>query len=310
MATKKFDISSPVFHDEDAARQHLEALLWPDGAACPRCGVMGDRVTKLAGQSTRPGVYKCKDCRKPFSVTVGTIMERSHIPLTKWLAATYFMMTAKKSMSAKNLQRLIGTSYEAAWFLFHRLRECSAGTGSGPLGGSNKVVEADETYIGGKAKNKAFGPPPKKQAVFALVERDGNARSFHVANVNSKTLRPIIVKNASRKSALMTDESPIYPKIGDEFASHGTVNHSADEYVRHGGYMHTNTVESFFALLKRGVYGQFHSVSEAHLHRYLTEFDFRHNHRHLSDAERADALLRGAKGKRLLYRQPDQAMNS
>ena len=309
MATSKFAISNPMFHDEGRAREHLEALLWPNGPVCPRCGVMGTRITKLAGQSTRPGVYKCKDCRKPFSVTVGTIMERSHIPLTKWLMATYFMMTAKKSMSAKNLQRLIGTSYEAAWFLFHRLRECPKGSNTGPLGGANKVVEADETYVGGKAKNKAFGPPPKKQAVFSLIEREGNVRSFHVANVNSKTLRPIIVRNASRKSALMTDESLVYPKIGDEFASHGTVNHSADEYVRHGGYMHTNTVESFFALLKRGMYGQFHSVSEAHLHRYLTEFDFRHNNRHLSDAERADELLRGAKGKRLLYRQPDQAAN-
>jgi transposase-like protein len=309
----KIDLTNPIFHDDDAARAHLETVLWPEGPVCPRCGVMGDRITKLQGKSTRPGVYKCKDCRKPFSVTVGTVMERSHIPLAKWVMATYFMMTAKKSMSAMNLQRLIGTSYEAAWFLFHRLRACSVTSDPGPLGGENKVVEGDETYIGGKEGNKHKSKrggkrgPVGKQAVFSLVERGGDVRSFHVANVNAKTLRPIIVKNASRKSFFMTDESPVYPKVGDEFAGHGTVNHSAEEYVRLGGFMHTNTVEGFFALLKRGVFGQFHNISEAHLHRYLAEFDFRHNHRDLTDAERADELIKGAAGKRLTYRQPDQA---
>ncbi len=180
---------------------------------------------------------------------------------------------------------------------------------AGPLGGANKVVEADETYVGGKAKNKAFGPPPKKHAVFALVEREGEVRSFHVTNVNSKTLRPLIVKTASRKSYLMTDESTVYPKIGQEFAGHGTVNHSAKEYVR-GKFWSTNTVESYFALLKRGVYGNFHNVSEAHLHRYLSEFDFRYNHRAMSDAERGAELLKGAKGKRLLYQQPREATHA
>lgn len=306
----KVDLRNPIFHDDDKAREHLEALLWPDGPICPRCGVMGDRIAKLKGKSTRPGVYKCKDCRKPFTVTVGTVMERSHIPLSKWVLAAQLMASSKKGMSALQLQRMIGTNYETAWFLFHRLRECAKNSSPGPIGGSNKVVEADETYIGGKAKNKAFGKPPKKQAVFALVERDGEVRSFHVVNVNSKNLRPLIVKNASRKSALMTDESPIYPKIGDEFASHGTVNHGADEYVRHGGFTHTNTVESYFALLKRGVYGSFHNVSEAHLHRYLAEFDFRHNNRKLSDAERTEALLRGSRGKRLLYQQPCEAKDA
>lgn len=171
------------------------------------------------------------------------------------------------------------------------------------------MVEADETYIGGKAKNKAFGDPPKKQIVFALVERDGGARSFHVTNVTAKTLRPVLVKAASRKSYLMTDENPVYPKVGKEFAGHGRVNHSADEYVR-GSFWHTNTVESFFALLKRGVYGSFHNVSEAHLARYLAEFDFRYSTRKLSDAERANTLLAGAKGKRLLYRQADGTANA
>lgn len=303
------DITNPIFNDDKAARAHLETLLWPDGPVCPRCGVMSDRITKLKGNSTRPGVYKCKDCRKPFSVTVGTVMERSHIPLSKWVLAAQLMASSKKGMSALQLKRMLGTSYETAWFLFHRLRECAFDPAPGPLGGKNKVVEADESWIGGKARNKAFGPPPKKHAVFTLVEREGEARSFHVTNVNSKTLRPIIVETASRKSYLMTDESPVYPKIGKEFSGHGTVNHSAKEYVR-GTFWYTNTVESYFALLKRGVYGTFHSISEAHLHRYLSEFDFRHNNRKLSDAERAEALLRGAKGKRLLYRQPDETPNA
>lgn len=317
MTTKKLDMRNPIFHDDDAARSHLEKLLWPQGPVCPRCGVMGDRVTKLQGKSTRPGVYKCKDCRKPFSVTVGTVMERSHIPLAKWVMAAQLMASSKKGFSALQLQRMIGTNYETAWFLFHRLRECTPGTKGGPVGGENKVVEADETYIGGKEKNKhaskrkhAGRGAVGKMPVVSLVERGGETRSFHVANVTAKNLRPILVKHASRKSYLMTDESAVYPKIGDEFAGHGTVNHSAEEYVKLGGFTHTNTVESHFALLKRGVYGTFHSISEAHLHRYLAEFDFRANSRDITDAERAENLLRGAKGKRLMYRQPDQTTHA
>ena len=305
----KLDIRKPIYHNDDRAREHLETLLWPDGPFCPRCGVMGDRITKLKGKSTRPGVHKCKDCRKPFTVTVGTVMERSKIPLCKWVLAAQLMASSKKGMSAHQLHRMIGTTYETAWFLFHRLREAAWNPKRGPIGGENKVVEADETYIGGKAKNKAFGPPPKKYPVFTLVERDGEVRSFHVTNVNSKTLRPIIVETASRKSYLMTDESNVYTKTGKEFSGHGTVNHSAKEYVR-GSFWYTNTVESYFALLKRGVYGNFHSISEAHLHRYLSEFDFKYNTRALSDAERGDELLRGAKGKRLLYQQPRETANA
>ena len=212
MSNPKVGLTNPIYHDDAKAREHLETLLWPDGPVCPRCGVMEDRITKLKGKSTRPGVYKCKDCRKPFSVTVGTVMERSKVPLSKWVLAAQLMASSKKGMSALQLKRMIGTNYETAWFLFHRLRECAIDPKRGPIGGENKVVEADETYIGGKAKNKAFGPPPKKAAVFALVERDGEVRSFHVANVNSKTLRPILVKNASRKSYLMTDEAGVYVK--------------------------------------------------------------------------------------------------
>ncbi len=310
MTKTKVDLTNPIYHDNNAAREHLESLLWPDGPHCPRCGVFGDRITKLKGKSTRPGVHKCKDCRKPFTVTIGTVMERSKIPLCKWVMAAQLMASSKKGMSALQLKRMLGTTYETAWFLFHRLRECAIDPKRGPIGGENKVVEADETYIGGKAKNAHRGKPiPKKAAVFSLVERGGEVRSFHVTNVNSKTLRPIMVKNASRKSYLMTDDSVVYPKVGGEFAGHGTVNHSAEEYVR-GSFWYTNTVESYFALLKRGMMGSFHSVSEAHLYRYLAEFDFRHNTRELTDAERGDELLRGAKGKRLTYQQPRQAANA
>jgi transposase-like protein len=169
MARAKVDLPNPIFHDDNAAREHLESILWPRGPFCPRCGVSADRITKLQGKSTRPGVYKCKDCRKPFSVTVGTVMERSHIPLSKWLLAAQLMASSKKSMSAHQLHRMLCISYEAAWFLFHRLREAANDIdGSGPLGGEGKVIEADESSIGGKARNKAFGPPPKKMAVFTL----------------------------------------------------------------------------------------------------------------------------------------------
>lgn len=307
MSTTKVDLTDPIYHDDAKAREHLENLLWPDGPVCPRCH--GENVAKLKGKSTRPGVYKCRPCKKPFTVTVGTVMERSKVPLSKWVLAAQLMASSKKGMSALQLQRMIGTNYETAWFLFHRLRECTIDPKRGPVGGENKVVEADESYVGGKARNKAFGPPPKKQAVFTLVERDGEARSFHVTNVNSKTLRPIIVRSASRKSYLMTDESPVYPRIGREFSGHGAINHSAEEYVR-GAFWYTNSVESYFALLKRGMMGAFHNVSEAHLHRYLAEFDFRYNTRKITDGERAEELLRSAKGKRLLYQQSREAANA
>lgn len=307
----KVDLTNPIFHDNDAARDHLEKLLWPTGPVCPRCGSI-DNAAKLKGKSTRPGVYKCRGCRKPFSVTVGTVMERSKIPLAKWVLAAQLMASSKKGFSANELHRILGTTYETAWFLFHRLREAATDHTPSPLGGEGKVIEADETYVGGKEKNKhaskrkhrgrgAVGKAP----VVSLVERDGKTRSFHIANVTAATLRPVLVKHINASSSLMTDESAVYPSIGKAFAKHASVNHSAGEYVGLGTKHHTNTVESHFALFKRGLIGTFHNVSEAHLPRYLAEFDFRANTRSMTDADRANALLVGAKGKRLTYHQTD-----
>jgi transposase-like protein len=318
MAARKTNLKDPIYHDEDAARAHLETLLWPHGPACPRCGVTEDRITKLQGKSTRPGVYKCKDCRKPFSVTVGTVMERSHVPLSKWVLAAHFMASSKKGMSALQLQRMMGCTYETAWFLFHRLREASKDYAVTPMGGEGKYVEADATYIGGKEANKHVGKRNSKniggmgkQIVHTLVERGGRARSHHIANVTGKTLAPILYTHIHRSSTLMTDTAGGYMRLGKEFARHEMVDHGRDEYVR--GDAHSNTVEGYFSVLKRGVYGTFHHVSEAHLHRYLSEFDFRYSTRSalgISDVERAEELLRGAKGKRLMYRQPSSAPNA
>ena len=263
---------------------------------------------------TQAGMFLCNDCRDKFTCRTGTVMERSHIPLHKWLLALHLMATSKKGISANQLMRNLGLgSYRTAWILAHRCRQALTDTShkaTGGLGGADKVVEVDETYVGGKAKNRAFRKPAPKKAVVTLVERDGRATSFHVANVTAATVRPIIVTNANRASALMSDESPIYPKVGDEFANHHTVNHSANEYVRLGGYVHTNTAENFYSILKRGITGVYHSVSEAHLHRYLAEFDFRYSNRSglgVEDTERAAKALKGAEGKRLMYRQPREA---
>ena len=205
-------------------------------------------------KSTRPGVYKCKDCRKPFSVTVGTVMERSHVPLCKWVLAAQLMASSKTGMSAHQLHRMLGTTYETAWFLFHRLREAAVDQGgSGALGGDHEVVEADESYLGGKARNKAYGPPPKKTIVFTLVEREGRPRTRHVADVTAKVLRDAIVRNASRDSWRMADEALVLREYRPGIQSHGTINHSRDEYSRMGGFFTTNSAESYFSLLKRSV---------------------------------------------------------
>lgn len=304
------DLTNPAFTDETKAREFLEASRWPDGPVCPFCGQM-ETVSKLGGKSMGPGWYFCSDCRDKFTVRVGTLYERSHIPLHKWLFATHLMVSSKKGVSALQLSRMLGLSYKSAWFMCHRIREAMKPTNPAPIGGANKVVEADETYIGGKKKNRAFAKEePKKQVIMTLVERDGQSRSFHVADVSAKTLREKIVTTVSRESYLSTDEHPSYVPIGKEFKGHGTVNHSADEYVRMGGFLHINTAETRFSLMKRAVYGTHHSISEAHLHRYLVEWDFKWNTRKISDGERAAEALKGIEGKRLTYRRPDETAHA
>jgi transposase-like protein len=307
------NINDPIYSDEDKAREHLERLQWPNGPVCPHCGNCdGERITKLQGKSTRPGVYKCKECRKPFSVTVGTVMERSKIPLGKWLAAMHLMVASKKGVSAHQLHRMLGVTYESAWFLAHRLREAlKPDTKAGPLGGEGKTVSVDETYIGGKGKNRAFDKRPRRKAmVMALVDHEaGRVSSHHIANVGADTIRDVLFTKASRKSTLVSDESKLYDATGDHYAKHETVLHAGREYVNKGGFS-TNRNENYFSILKRGIYGVYHHVSEAHLGRYVCEFDFRYNTRKISDAERAVIAMEGVRGKRLTYRQSRQAAHA
>ncbi|CAN5419623.1 IS1595 family transposase [soil metagenome] len=308
-----------IYTDEIAAREHLESLNWPDGPVCPHCGVVNE-ATKLAGKSTRPGVYKCRPCRKPFSVTVGTVFERSKIALNTWVHAVDIYTASKKGFSAHQLHRTLGVTYKTAWFMAHRIREAMTETKgpANPMGGEGKIVEADETYFGKKAdkpKVKTNGQPFLKKgraahkiAVFSLVERGGKVRSFKVDRADSDTLRTILFTNVKRSTDLHTDESALYTYTGKAYASHETVNHSAKEYVR--GTVHTNTIEGFFSIFKRGMKGVYQHCGEQHLHRYLAEFDFRYNNRTalgINDTMRAEEALKGIVGKRLMYRRPDEA---
>jgi transposase-like protein len=260
------DLSKPMFHDENAAREWLEGRLWADGRICPHCGTV-DQSTLMQGKSHRAGLYQCNACREPFTVTIGTLYERSHLPLHKWLAATHLMMASKKGMSALQISRMLGLSYKTAWFMCHRIRESLRETKlDTPLGGQNKVVEADETYIGGKETNKHKSKRTKgrqggagKEPVVSLVERDGRVRSQHMPEVTAKNLKLALTTQIDRKSYLMTDESGAYLQAGREFSGHGTVNHSVEEYVR-GGFWHTNTVEGYFSIFKRGIMGTYHHI--------------------------------------------------
>lgn len=223
------DLSKPIFHSETKARKWLESQIWPDGLVCPHCG--SDDATRLEGKAHRDGLLQCNACRQQFTVTVGTVFERSKIPLTKWLMAVYLLSASKKGMSTKQLHRMLGLPYKTAWFMMHRIREAMReGKFIGGLGGQNKVVEVDETYVGGKAKNAKNGAPiPKKEPVVSLIERDGKVHSFHLPEVTGKTLGPILRTQIDRKSYLMTDDSTVYIGVGKEYSGHGTVNHSIDE---------------------------------------------------------------------------------
>lgn len=300
------------FSDEDSARALLEKMRWGGHPTCPRCGGLNPwKITPKAGtKTTRKGLYKCSQCRKPFTVTVGTIFEDSHIPISKWLLAMHLMCASKKGMSAHQLHRMLDVTYKSAWFMAHRLRYAMMDPAvATKLKG---IIEIDETYVGGKRRsNKGQtdakrGHPAEnsnKTPVVALVERKGNVRAFPMMRVTAENLREVINQHVDvPNSTLMTDEAPAYYKIGRKFARHGVVQHSSHEYVR--GDAHTNTVEGFFSLLKRGINGVYHHVGRGHLGRYVDEFSFRYNARHVDDGTRTGLLVAGAEGKRLTYRQP------
>ncbi len=302
------NLQNPIFTDETKAREWLEARVWPQGPVCPHCGSTGDDVTSLNGRAHRPGVYQCNGCREQFTVTVKTVFERSKVPLSKWLAALFMMTASKKGVSAHQIHRSLGISYKTAWFLCHRLREAMRNGGLLPaMGGEGQIVEADETFIGRvKGAKVKQGSVRHKSPVLTLIDRtSGQARSFHIGEATSSQIAPIVRENISKESRLMTDQATWYKRLGGEFASHETVDHGKDEYVR--GDVTTNTVEGYFSVFKRGMKGVYQHCSEKHLHRYLAEFDFRYNHRiklGFNDLMRAEIAAAGIKGKRLTYRRP------
>jgi transposase-like protein len=309
------NLSDPVYTDEDKAREHLEALRWPEGVFCPYCGGLG-KIRLLAGkQSMGPGWWWCGDCSEKFTVRVGSVFERSHIPLHKWLLGFRFMASSKKGMSAHQLHRTLGISYKSAWFMAHRIREAMSDADPTPMGGSGNPLEVDEAYIGPSGyelKTTAAGSKWQtkrghgdKMKIVTLVERGRRSRSIKVDNMTAETITKVVSENAERKSRLMTDESPVYNTVGKKMASHETVHHKRKEFVR--GDVHTNTVEGFFSIFKRGMKGIYQHCDEKHLQRYLHEFDFRYSNRvarGIDDGERTALAIKGAEGKRLTYRQP------
>jgi transposase-like protein len=320
--------SAPHLTNDEEARKFLVALRWPNGPVCPHCGVVGHAYqTKRLGKTGKVpafGTFRCaeKECRKDFSVTTGTVMERSHIPLHKWMQGFYLMTASKKGVSSHQLHRTLGITYKAAWFMAHRIREAMKVGGLGPVGGEGKEVEMDETYFGNvdKANVKTErtrggkylkkGRSANKRAVVSLVERGGSVRSFHVTDANKAMVTKIIIENIDSKSRLNTDESRLYGYAKEFVASHDTVKHSAYEYARREGerVIHTNTIEGYFSIFKRGMKGVYQHCKEKHLQRYLTEFDFRYNHREavgINDDMRARFALKAIEGKRLTYRQPN-----
>lgn len=310
--------SADHFRNDEAGRKYLEGVLWPEGPVCPHCGVIGK-----AYATKRAGVYRCAEaeCRKDFTVTMKTVMARSHIALHKWLQAFHLMTASKKGVSAHQLHRMLGITYRSAWFMAHRIREAMrAGGLDVPMGGAGGIVEADETYFGKvdekptkTTKGRPFTKggrtgPSGKRPIVSLVERGGRVRSFHVEGATKERVVKIVRENVAKESRLHTDESRLYVEVGAEFAAHETVTHSAKEYVR--GDVHTNSAEGYFGLFKKGMKGVYQHCGEKHLHRYLAEFDFRYNHRvklGYGDIDRARAAVKGAEGKRLTYNQSNSA---
>jgi transposase-like protein len=295
-------LSAPHFHDEDAAFAYVEARIWPEGPVCPHCGGV-ERISKMQGKSTRKGAYKCYQCRKPFTVRMGTLFESSHVPLHIWLQAMYLIAGSKKGISSNQLHRILGVTLKTAWFLSHRIREAMRGGDLAPMGGDGGVVEVDETFIG-QRKDRAVGQAyHHKFPVLALVHREtGQSRAFVVDKVSRDNIIPVVNENVSRETYIMTDEATVYVRQFKDYLGQFAVNHKAGHYGR--GRIHTNTVEGYFSIFKRGMKGVYQWCAEKHLHRYLAEFDFRYSNRaalDCNDSERADRLLRGIVGKRLTY---------
>jgi transposase-like protein len=312
MNMKTSILSAAYFHNEEAAYEFVEGNLWPNGPTCPKCGSISDKHYRLKGKSTRIGVRKCRDCRAPFTVKVGSIFEDSHIPMNVWLQAIFLVASSKKGISSNQLHRSLGITLKSAWFMSHRIREAMREGTLAPFGVDGGVVEVDETYIGHDKTIKPRGEKRgrgyhHKNKVLSLLDRNsGQARSFVVDDVKAATLIPLIQANLSREAKLMTDENPAYYRIGRTFAGgHGVVHHKRGEYVnRDNRGVHTNTIEGFFSIFKRGMKGTYQHCGHNHLHRYLAEFDFRYNNRKalgVEDQERADKLLKGFVGKRLTY---------
>ena len=301
-------LNNVIFQDATKAREWLEKLLWIGGRSCGYCGTL-EASSPLKG---REGYYQCKACRKQFTVMVGTVFERSHIPLNKWLMAGFIMCASKKGMSAHQMSRMLGITYKSTWFMCHRLREAmKAGTYPGPLGGAEKHVEADETYFGNKPGRKVKRGTGHKRAVLSLVERGGEVRSFHIDSTTIANIKPLLDKHLNKASILNTDEATFYSAMGPEFAGHQVVKHREKEYGR--GSATTNTVEGFFSIFKRGMISVYQHCDERHLHRYLAEFDFRYNNRialGVNDSERATEAFKGIVGKRLTYRRTGEGKAS
>lgn len=309
-------LSAPHFHNEDAAFAYVEAHLWPNGPVCPHCGAPKEKIGKLEGKTTRAGLRKCYQCRKPFTVKVGTIFESSHVPLRHWLQAIFLMASSKKGISANQLARTLGCTLKTGWFIGHRIREAMKAVGVEPMGGAGKVVEADETYMGDKhivekRTKRGKSTHSGKRSIVALVERGGSVRTFHVGVASQFVVTELMKENISHKTEIHTDESRLYSPVPEHFAGHHTVIHTGQEYVRYEGErtVHTNTVEGVFSVFKRGMKGTYQHCAEKHLHRYLAEFDFRYNNRialGVTDFIRADNLLMGVVGKHLTYRTASQ----